>query len=65
MWYWDLLPIALEMLGLPAVLTFRLYRDIYPANLNHPMVHHHFSIAISLWLLTLGPDAFSKLRQKL
>ena len=56
MWYWDLLPLAMEMTGLPSFLTFKLYRDIYPAHLPHPMVHHHFSMLLSLWLLVLGPD---------
>jgi len=59
MWYWDFMPIAIEMLGLPSLLTFKLFHDIYPCDIRHPIVHHNFSILLSLWLLTLGPDFWS------
>ena len=38
LWYQDLLPIAIMMTGIPAVFTFSLFHDIYPARLAHPNV---------------------------
>lgn len=60
MWYWDHLPLAIEMLGLPGWLTFKWFHDIYPCDIRFPIIHHNFSLLLSLWLLTLGPDFFKK-----
>jgi hypothetical protein len=38
LWYQDLMPIAIMMTGIPAVFTFSLFHDIYPARLAHPNV---------------------------
>jgi hypothetical protein len=38
LWYQDLMPIAIMMTGIPAVFTFSLFQDIYPARLAHPNV---------------------------
>lgn len=61
MWYWDLLPLAIEMVGLPSVLTFKLFHDIFPCRIVHPIVHHNFVLLLSFWLLTAGPDVYRKL----
>lgn len=61
MWYWDLLPMMIEMVGLPSVLTFKLFHDIYPCDIRAPAVHHYFSICLSMWLLFYGPDHFKKI----
>ena len=55
LWYWDLLPIAIMMTGIPAAFTFALYHDIYPCRLAHPNVQHIFAMALSFLLLTWGP----------
>ena len=60
MWYWDYLPLAIEMTGFPAILTFKLYHDIFPCDIRAPIVHHNFTILLSLWLLTFGPDFYKK-----
>ena len=60
MWYWDLLPMAIEMVGFPSALTFKLYHDIWPCRIRDPIVHHTFSLILSLWLLTFGPDFFTR-----
>jgi len=67
MWYWDLLPLAIEMVGLPSVLTFKLFHDIYPCDIGWGKVqmHHKFSMGLSLYLLSFGPDIFRKIESKL
>ena len=64
MWYWDYLPLAIEMVGFPSFLTFALYHNIFPCDIRAPIVHHNFTILLSLWLLTVGPDVFDKLSKK-
>ena len=34
MWYWDLLPMAIEMLGLPQWITFKVFHDIFPCRIG-------------------------------
>lgn len=63
LWYWDLMPLMIEMVGLPSLLTFKLFHDIYPCNLGQPAVHHWFSLAVSLWLMFSGPDWFRRARR--
>jgi hypothetical protein len=58
MWYWDLIPLALQMIGLPGIFTFKVYHDVYPSRIHQPTVHHFFGMALSLWLLTVGPQTF-------
>ena len=55
LWYWDFIPIAIMMTGIPAALTFHLYQNIYPCRLAHPNVQHIFAMTLSFYLLTVGP----------
>ena len=64
MWYWDLIPFAIEMVGLPSILTFKLFQDIYPCDLTMPNTHHIFSIGLSAYLLTVGTNFWSKIGLK-
>lgn len=64
MWYWDLIPIAIEMIGLPSAFTFKLYHDIYPSRIHQPIVHHQFALGLTFWLLTVGPYMFGLLFPK-
>ena len=64
LWYQDLIPLALMMTGLPAVFTYKLYNDIYPSRIVHPNVHHMFSMALALFLLTIGPGTLDRLQAK-
>lgn len=64
MWYWDLIPIAIEMVGLPSAFTFKLYHDIYPSRIVHPTIHHFFALILSFWLITVGPYMFGLLFPK-
>ena len=56
MWYWDLIPLALAMTGFPMWAMFKLYHDIYPCRIHQPIVHHVFALALSAYLLTIGPN---------
>lgn len=64
MWYWDLLPMTIEMIGLPHWLTFKLFHDIFPCRIGDPMVHHVFTLLLCFWLMTAGPDIYKKLTKK-
>ena len=63
LWYWDLIPLAISMIGLPPLSFFKIFHDIYPSRIIHPTIHHNFALLMSLWLLTVGPnfDLFRKL----
>ena len=64
MWYWDILPLAIEMVGLPHFVTFKLFHDIFPSRIVHPSTHHIFALCLATWLLTFGPNFFGKIFAK-
>jgi len=50
----------LQMSGLPVLLTFTWYSDIYPIEVEMPNVHHFLSLSLTLILLTVGPNKLNK-----
>lgn len=56
LWYWDLMPLAISMVGLPSFIHFKWFNDIYPCRIIHPIVHHNFSLILAAYLLTFGPN---------
>ena len=62
LWYWDLMPLAIEMVGFPSFVSFKWFNDIFPCRIIHPIVHHTFSLVLAAYLLTFGPDFFKKRR---
>jgi len=64
MWYWDILPLAIEMVGLPSFITFKLFHDIFPSRIVHPDTHHIFALLLVSWLLTLGPNIFDAFKKQ-
>jgi len=63
MWYWELIPIAIEMVGLPTAVTFKLFHDVWPCRIRQPILHHNITLFISFWLMTVGPDVFDRYRK--
>lgn len=60
-WYAPFVPLLLEMVGLPSLLTFWLYACNYPV-INDmdgfpvdPEDQHHLLLALVFWLTTFGP----------
>ena len=45
-----------EMVGLPPILTFRWFHDIYPCRLWQRNVHHLVALWSLGWLMTVGAD---------
>ena len=56
LWYMELIPLLFGMSGLPIFLYFKLYKDVFPVNLENPNVHHVTVLAITGWLMTVGPS---------
>jgi len=53
-WFTCFVPLLVEMVGLPSFMTFWIYAYFYPIQ-GDPKYQHIFLIAITLWLLTVGP----------
>ena len=53
LWYIQLIPMLLFMSGLPPILLFKLYQDIYPGKLNqsNESTHHIMSLILMGFLL--------------
>lgn len=57
LWYQDLLPLAFMMTGLPVVVWFKLFLDVYPAaEFENKELHQVVIMAFMFWLLTVGPS---------
>ena len=54
-WFIYLVPLAIEMVGLPTVTTCWIYSSIYPVDLAKPWLHHYCLLGLVFWLLTVGP----------
>ena len=54
-WFIFLVPLAIEMVGLPSVGTFWVYQRLYPVHLHEAYLHHQVLLALVFWLLTVGP----------
>ena len=52
------------MVGLPPFLTLKFFHDIYPCDIRSPNTHHGFALALSIYLLTVGPNLFKKKADK-
>lgn len=61
MWYEELIPLFVEMIGLPPVLTFKFYHDVFPCDLSQPTIHHAFGLMMSAWLLIFGANVFERI----
>ena len=56
-WYQNLIPLAVEMVGLPHYLTFWTYWAFFPVDHCNPaskMYHHVFTILVVVALATIG-----------
>ena len=56
-----LVPLLIEMIGLPSILTFWVYAGLYPvfpemhsAPIN-PQYQHMMLLGVCAWLITVGP----------
>lgn len=62
-WFTPMVPILIEMVGLPHWLTFFIYGFLYPVKgggavdtePRNAEITHLFMIGLCLWLLTIGP----------
>ena len=53
------------MTGLNAFIYLQTFIKIFPANQSYAEVHHLILIAISLYLLIVGPKSYSKKYNKI
>jgi len=71
-WFTPLVPILIQMVGLPYQITFPVYFLFFPIKGTGPLLSepvepsksHIFLIVLCLWLLTVGPseDLLQKIR---
>ena len=54
-WYTYMLPVLIQMVGLPSFIALFLYQLIFAADHSQPNIHHLFLIGLTLWLITVGP----------
>jgi hypothetical protein len=54
-WFIAIVPILLAMTGVPLILTFWIPNYLYPINGRDPRHQHYFVLALSIWLITVGP----------
>jgi len=54
-WYTYMLPILIHMVGLPSFVSLFLFQLIFAADHSRPNIHHLFLMALTLWLITVGP----------
>ena len=54
-WFVDFVPLILGMTGLPELLFFKIYSDVFPVHLDSRNIHHAILLIVTLWLLTVGP----------
>lgn len=55
-WFTGLVPIVIEMVGLPSILTFWVPHYFYPIiNNADPKYQHFFLMGLVGWLYTVGP----------
>jgi hypothetical protein len=50
-----MLPILIQMVGLPSFVSLFLFQLIFAADHSRPNIHHLFLIGLTLWLITVGP----------
>jgi drug/metabolite transporter (DMT)-like permease len=57
----NLIPVAIEMTGIPWFLTFWIYQFFWPADVcewSERSKHHWATIALTLWLVFVGSSRF-------
>ena len=55
-WFASLVPLLIDMVGLPQILTFWIYSSLYPLiNCGDPSLQHKFMLCLLAWLVTIGP----------
>ena len=54
-WFIYLVPLAIEMVGLPTIATFWIYQALYPVDLAKRWLHHYCLLGLIFWLLIVGP----------
>jgi len=54
LWYQDLIPLCLQMSGLPSFISFKLYLDMFPCHFDSRNTHHLFLLSLCAYLLTIG-----------
>lgn len=59
-WFTPLIPLLIEMVGVPQLLTFWIYGVFFPVNNRSlPKEYQHFlGLALVAWLLTIGPQDY-------
>ena len=56
-WYLEILPILIGMIGFDILIYFKIYSNIFPSRLHHINVHHVTLISICLYLILIGPKS--------
>lgn len=51
-----LVPVVIEMVGLPSFSTFWIYSYFYPIMYDDPKYQHFFLLGLVAWLYTIGPN---------
>lgn len=57
-WFISLVPVMIEMIGLPSWCTFWIYAMFYPINQQAVAIkcQHIFILCLVAWLVTIGPE---------
>lgn len=54
-WFICFIPLLIDMVGLPQILTFWITPLLYPIRDYDPALQHYFLLALAAWLSTIGP----------
>jgi len=50
-----IIPVVIEMVGLPSFTTFWIYSYFWPVMSDDPQYQHFFLLGLVAWLYTVGP----------
>jgi len=54
-WFIPIMPVVIEMVGLPSFTTFWIYSYFWPVIPDDPKYQHFFLLGLVAWLYTVGP----------
>ena len=54
-WFMSMIPLYLNLTGLPFILLVFIPGHYYPINSADPRYQHYFLLSLTAWFLTVGP----------